>query len=138
VVSGKHATISIEGGQLFVTDLQSRNLTYLDGQQLEPETAYEIPSGSTVTIAEFAIQVELGDTEPAQTEAPTVFEESYKNPFEQEAAKLAEVLERISALYEAEAPGRRDEALREATEEALGKSAAGESRLILERIVTSE
>ena len=65
VVSGKHACVSFDGHKLCVTDLGSRNFTYLDGQQLEPNTAYEMTPGATISIAEFEIQaVSAADLEP--------------------------------------------------------------------------
>ncbi|MFQ5527677.1 MAG: FHA domain-containing protein [Thermoanaerobaculia bacterium] len=133
VVSGKHVRFSVEDGKLLVADLGSRNFTYLDGEQLEPDVPREIAPGSTVSIAEFAIQVESDEAEASIAEPATVFEESYQNPFREEAVRLAEVLARIGEVYEAEAPGRRDGALREAVEEVLTDAPDGSIRQTLAR-----
>lgn len=133
VVSGRHAQIAIEGGKLFVTDLASRNFTYVDGERLEPNAPHEISAGSTVTIAEFEIQADAGGVAGESTEAPTVFEASYENPFTDEAVRLAALVGRIDELYESEAPGRRNEALREALDEALSDAKAGGAWQVLAR-----
>ena len=117
VVSGRHASLSLDAGVVSVTDLGSRNLTYLDGKELTPNQAAELPPGSTLLIGDFEIQVETGASEPEPTEpteTPTVFEPAYQNPFLESASSLGEVLEQVAELYAAEAPARRDEALREA------------------------
>ncbi len=117
-VSSTHARISVENGEATVTDLNSSNFTFLDDQQLEPDIPYPLSANSTIRIGGFLVRVAAGGTEPEPEalEAPTVIERPYENPFKDAAVELADVLARISEIYQAEAPERRDEALREAVD----------------------
>jgi pSer/pThr/pTyr-binding forkhead associated (FHA) protein len=49
-VSRRHARITIQDRQLFIEDLNSRNLTQLNGQKLEPEKRYALKNGDELRL----------------------------------------------------------------------------------------
>jgi hypothetical protein len=59
-VSGVHATLKLDGGQLFVRDENSNNGTFVDGHRLAPGVWTVAPAGSALRIGpvEFAIRIE--------------------------------------------------------------------------------
>lgn len=52
-VSRKHAVISREGEDIFITDLKSTNGTYLNGNRIEPNKPYQLSINDEVTISLF-------------------------------------------------------------------------------------
>jgi predicted component of type VI protein secretion system len=135
VVSGRHAAITREGGALFVTDLASKNLTYLDGEPLEPERPRALPPGALLEIGDFElraeVRAELFEEDPAEDGGGTLFDPDYDNPFREAAADLADLLHRIADAYRAEPPGRRDDALAEALEETVADEPDEAARSLL-------
>jgi pSer/pThr/pTyr-binding forkhead associated (FHA) protein len=59
-VSGVHATLRLDAGQLYVRDEQSNNGTFLDGHRLAPNVWTMAPAGSTLRFgpAEFGVRLE--------------------------------------------------------------------------------
>jgi pSer/pThr/pTyr-binding forkhead associated (FHA) protein len=59
-VSGVHATLRLDAGQLFVRDEQSNNGTYVDGHRLAPNVWTAAPAGSTLRFGpiEFGVRLE--------------------------------------------------------------------------------
>jgi predicted component of type VI protein secretion system len=59
-VSGVHATLKLEGGQLYVRDEQSNNGTFVDGHRLAPNVWTVAPAGGVLRFGpvEFNIRIE--------------------------------------------------------------------------------
>jgi hypothetical protein len=59
-VSGRHATMKIEGGQLFVRDESSNNGTMLNGQRIAPSIWTPVPNGAQLRFGpvEFSVRLE--------------------------------------------------------------------------------
>jgi hypothetical protein len=59
-VSGVHATLKVEGGQLYVRDEQSNNGTFVDGHRLAPNVWTVAPAGGSLRLGpvEFSIRLE--------------------------------------------------------------------------------
>ena len=67
-VSGRHALIKVEGDKVTITDLNSTNGTFLNGQQLNPMQAVGLDLGAEVRggvrviyLAHVVLQVTFGD-----------------------------------------------------------------------------
>lgn len=70
-ISTQHAIVSLEGGFPFVSDLGSRNGTFLNGSKLDPEVVYPLQDGDHLSLSTFQITVELTDeTAPLQDSNP--------------------------------------------------------------------
>ena len=142
IVSSRHAAIARREGGFLVTDLGSKNFTLLGGERLEPDEPRELHPGDELQIGEFTLQFELLDegAEPEEelTENSTLFGPDFVNPFAEDAQALAGILRRIRASYDAEARGRRDDALREALEVALGEDRRHPAHAELGRLLESE
>ena len=125
VVSKQHAELVVGGGAVHLTDLGSKNFTYLNGQRLEAGTPNPIRPGDAIRIGPFEISVDvmeemLAPVRPAEFDADqTVFDAAFVNPFEDDAKLLAVALRSLSRQYDNEAPNRRDDALNDALREAL-------------------
>lgn len=131
IVSCRHAAIAAEEDGHYLTDLGSKNFTYLNGESLEPDRRYRLEPGDVIGIAEFEIRFEVIEAPVAQEVEGTAFEDGYLNPFQQDALVLANVLQCIAERYDREAPGRRDDALEEAI---AGVLEAGGTHPVQERI----
>jgi pSer/pThr/pTyr-binding forkhead associated (FHA) protein len=56
-VSHQHLRLTLHHGQVYVTDLRSRNGTQLNGQALPPDVPCPIHSGDSLQLGRLAIQV---------------------------------------------------------------------------------
>lgn len=137
VVSGHHARIELREGRYELTDLGSKNLTYLNGEPLTPDRPEPLAPGDRIEIGSFVIAVAPAEAEPAAPEAgeDTVLDPGFANPFVEPAAELAGTLERIAALWAAEPAGRRDTALRQALAEALAAAPDREALAAVGRLL---
>ncbi len=70
-VSRKHATIAFEDGDWWVTDLGSRNGTFVDGQQVR---RHVLRQGTLVQIGATTLRCELGEAAPPSPAEPAVTE----------------------------------------------------------------
>jgi pSer/pThr/pTyr-binding forkhead associated (FHA) protein len=59
-ISGVHATLKVDAGQLYVRDEQSNNGTFIDGHRLAPHVWTVAPAGSSLKFGpvEFSIRLE--------------------------------------------------------------------------------
>jgi pSer/pThr/pTyr-binding forkhead associated (FHA) protein len=59
-VSGTHASVKLEGGQVLVRDENSNNGTYVNGQRLAPMMWTPAPAGSVIRFGpvEFSVRLE--------------------------------------------------------------------------------
>lgn len=134
IVSKEHARIEEEGGAYTVTDLGSKNYTFLNERRLESGRAYPIKDGDHIALGEFKIEFKtLAPAEPDYDK--TVFDLSFGNPFDDAAEQLAEVLESIRQRFDEEEPRRRGEALREALSSALPDAAQHEAEQVIAELL---
>ena len=49
-ISRRHLKILRRGGKTFITDLRSKNGTFVDGRQIEPEIEIEVKEGAAIVI----------------------------------------------------------------------------------------
>jgi len=59
-VSGVHATLKLEGGQLLVRDETSNNGTWVSGVRLPPGAWSAVPSSAALRFGPIEFEVELG------------------------------------------------------------------------------
>jgi pSer/pThr/pTyr-binding forkhead associated (FHA) protein len=59
-VSGTHASVKLEAGQLFVRDEGSNNGTYVNGQRIAPSVWTPVPPGAALRFGpvEFSVRLE--------------------------------------------------------------------------------
>lgn len=134
IVSKEHARIEEEGGTYTVTDLGSKNYTFLNERRLESGRAYPINDGDRIALGEF--QIEFKTLAPAEPDYDkTVFDLSFGNPFDDAAEQLAEVLNSIRQRFDEEEPRRRGEALREALRSALPDATQHEAEQVIAELL---
>ncbi len=139
VISGVHAEIAASDNRFFVRDLGSKNFTYLNEEQLEPELLYPLRPGDAIGIGDLEIRVEAISGRQAQAMVePTTFDPGYVNPFRDDGKLLADVLRRITEAYDREVPSRRDAALQEALGESLGDDAEHPALEVIGRLFANE
>ncbi|NDJ86789.1 MAG: FHA domain-containing protein [Chloroflexi bacterium] len=56
-VSRRHALLTRDGHRLFVTDLNSTNSTYINGQRLEPEATYVLRDGDEIRLGQLSMRL---------------------------------------------------------------------------------
>jgi pSer/pThr/pTyr-binding forkhead associated (FHA) protein len=56
-VSRVHAQIQMEGDTIYITDMNSRNGTYIQGTRLEPNRPFILDSGAYITLGRLHLQV---------------------------------------------------------------------------------
>lgn len=130
VVSKEHAQLSESSGSIYLTDLGSKNFTYLNGHRLEPNQAYPIADGDAVQIGDFTIRfIELA---PQETDlSRTILEDapyaSMGNPFDHNLRRLSEVLHTIRDDYDRAPVHLRMDALRTSLRKTFGNHSEHEA-----------
>lgn len=125
VVSKRHTEIVEANGGFQVTDLGSKNFTYLNGERLQSGQPYPCQFGDTVRIGDFELTLLSLDVAPSASVPMsadfdrTVFDVSFINPFQDAVAALIEQLKTIAVTFDHEAPNRRADALKEALQDAF-------------------
>jgi len=115
IVGRSHAKIVTKGDIVQLIDLGAKNFTFLADEQLVAGKAYTLKEGDTFKIGDYIIQFEgITKDEPAPETDITVIDQTYPNPFLDEAKALAEIIKQINEQYAGEVPNRRDEQLKEA------------------------
>jgi predicted component of type VI protein secretion system len=137
IVSKEHAKIDEAGEGYTLTDLGSKNYTFLNGKRLESGRAYPIQDGDVITMGEF--QIEFETVVPATPDYDkTVFDLSYGNPFDEVAEQFSEALQSLRRQYDDAAPSRRTEALREALHSALPEASSHEAEQMIAEVLAPE
>ena len=140
VVSKRHAEIVRSDEGYEISDLGSKNFTYLNSSRLESGKTYLIDDGDTFKLGEFEIQFSVlhpelesesvlsgGDSAHMELDR-TVFEGPAVNPFSEHMDELVSVLQKINRTYEEEPEKYRGDALRDAISDkgvALKKDSIG-------------
>lgn len=68
-VSRKHCSIVLEGEQITVQDLGSRNGTYVNGTKIEAKTKVPVKHGDIVRVGPLEVKVEVASAAPAAAAA---------------------------------------------------------------------
>lgn len=87
-----HATVFADGGQWFLSDKNSTNGTFLDGQRLPAEQPVALKSGSLAEIGDLKLQFRLGGIAPAPKKLATTARLEEERVEELEAAPEASPL----------------------------------------------
>jgi type VI secretion system protein ImpI len=127
VVSKRHAEISCSTDGFMLSDLGSKNFTYLNNTRIESGKTYAIDNGDTFRIGDYDLHfvVIRPEPEPAAEPPPpmefdrTMFDSGFVNPFADGASLLSQAIATLVEAYDRETPNRRDDALREAFADAL-------------------
>lgn len=141
IISKQHATITAADAVYYLTDLGSKNFTYLNGDRLTSGQPYPIRSGDSFQIGSYRLTFEVVDVAlkpmvPAAFDQDrTVFDASFVNPFEEDAAVLAATLRSIRKLYDEVAPSRRADALAEALRAAFGEGGSHEADVLVSSLI---
>lgn len=118
VLSKRHAEVRREGGSLYVVDLGSKNGTQYGGRRLPSEQPMPVHDGDTFSVGDYRIEVRF-EPDVAPDLERTVFAADFANPFAEPAELLAGALDALRRGYELAGEGYREDALREALEDAL-------------------
>lgn len=120
VVSKEHARIEEHEGQYFLTDLHSKNHTYLNSDRIAAGQPYPISEGDSFSIGDFIIEFLPVPFSAAEFDERTVFDfNAAGNPFEEAAHQLINVVQQLRETYEGEAESHRYDAIRSAIQMAL-------------------
>ncbi len=111
-VSKQHVELRQENGQYLLTDLGSKNRTYLHGEALEANQAHALQSGDVFMVGDFRIEFIMLFMPSA--EQTVLVGGDDVNPFENHAVRLANVLKGVIEAYEMHPAGQREMALRQA------------------------
>ena len=118
-VSRNHALIVHSEGQVVITDLGSKNFTYLNNDRLSPEDPYELKEGDVIQCGDFTLRVDVLDTSGKGPGDYTVgdtkigFQGYEKNPFDGVVLELIETVEQLNTIYNQITPEMRDAMLSE-------------------------
>lgn len=129
VVSKQHAELRFANDTYELTDLGSKNFTYINDERLQSGKPYEVRYGDCIRIGDFEIRLEPVLV-PAASHDATVFDMNFVNPFADDVAQLAEALKNIRDSYVLEAPTRREDALQEALQDVFAEDAAVASDVV--------
>lgn len=120
VVSKEHARIDEHEGQYFLTDLHSKNHTFLNGERVAAGQPYPINEGDSFSIGDFIMQFLPIAVSAMDFDERTVFDfNATSNPFEEAAHQLVNVVQELRAAYDQESASHRQDSLRSAIQMAL-------------------
>lgn len=97
MVSREHAVVKLSGEKIFIEDLGSRNFTFVNGERLEPGNPAELVNGSSVSIGEYvlSVEIEIPKAEIEIDDRTMIFQ----SPFDDDVAELAKLLNKINETY---------------------------------------
>jgi len=125
-VSTEHAEIRSDGGEYYLYYRDSKNKTYVDGERVGEEEAYQLKSGDIFQVGDF--QIEFAPLFMPSSEQTAFAEDSEedKNPFEKHARQLSSALEGLAETYKFAPKDQRDETFAEAVSSHLDPEVAEE------------
>ncbi|NSW53886.1 MAG: FHA domain-containing protein [Anaerolineae bacterium] len=71
-ISRQHARLFVQEGQVWITDLASKNGITINGQRIAPERPMALPMGQTFTVDDFEFQLLGGAEQPAGYDATRI------------------------------------------------------------------
>ena len=124
-VSRNHAVIFAENGDVLIKDLESKNLTFLNNEQLIPGQPLALKDGDSIHCGDFILQVllqedstvdDLTQKTPEFTVIDTAvhFEAGLFNPFEEIVSDFFDLLKQLTDTYQDATPELRDSLLAQA------------------------
>jgi len=75
-ISRQHARLFVQGQQVWITDLNSKNGIVINGQKLTPNQSVPLPSGARFTVDDFVFELVVGAAAVAGEMSMTAFEGS--------------------------------------------------------------
>lgn len=123
IVGRSHAKLERKGDVVHLIDVGSRNFTFLKGKKIDAEKPYVLKPGDQFKIGDFIVKFEGLIKEPAELEPidKTIVDQTFPNPFIDDAKELAKILKQIYDKYDAGVPSRRNEELNQTLSEQLGE-----------------
>ncbi len=129
ILGRQHAEVRRVGTAIHLVDLDSKNGTYLAGQQLKPHKPYPLHEGAVFQLGDYEILFDIyqpGKPTPRFDVADAgqngvAGPPAYANPFTDEVQALADVLARLMASYDDAPADQRAAALEEALAQALAR-----------------
>jgi len=97
IISRKHAKISEKENTLELTDLESANFTYLNGEKLEANKEYHLSSGDKIKIGDYELNIEIIKKEIISDDNQKTM--LFSSPFADEIAGIAENLKALSSKF---------------------------------------
>jgi phosphoserine phosphatase RsbU/P len=88
-VSREHAEIKCNSGQFFITDLESRNKTFVNNKVIPPHTPMPLKDGDGIKICDFLFCFR-DESSPSPPKPPIKLPDSYKKPSAEQNDKEAE------------------------------------------------
>ena len=134
VVSKRHAELAVEGDTLRLTDLGSKNHSFVNGTRVGPG-GVAVQAGDAIQLGPFEITVGV-EPDAAPDAAPdadadrTVFAPAFANPFDEPAAAVAAAVATLRHAFETTDYRHRSEALGDALRDALGADAGALAALV--------
>ncbi len=137
LVSKQHALVEHSDGRFHLIDLGSKNQTVLNSRRIGAQQPTLLQNGDRIKIGDFILEFQVVESAVLAVDLDkTVFGNDFVNPFDEDARALAEALGRVVRTHATEPIGRRDDALREAFEDAMFGLERGEAtRLVAEMLV---
>ncbi len=118
VLSKRHAEIRARDGGHYLTDLGSKNFTYLNGARLPSDQPALLNPGDSFTLGDFEVRF-YPHVVSAPQDDRTVFAASFANPFDEVAGQLAASLGDLRRVWGTESGVHRMDALRDALNAAM-------------------
>jgi pSer/pThr/pTyr-binding forkhead associated (FHA) protein len=97
IISRKHAKISEKENTVELTDLESANFTYLNGEKLEANKEYHLSSGDKIKISDYELNIEIIKEEIISDDNQKTM--LFSSPFADEIAVIAENLKALSSKF---------------------------------------
>ncbi|HSR17611.1 MAG TPA: FHA domain-containing protein, partial [Ignavibacteriaceae bacterium] len=97
IISRKHAKISGKESIVELTDLESANFTYLNGEKLEANKEYHLSSGDKIKIGDYELNIEIIKEEIISDDNQKTM--LFSSPFADEIAGIAENLKALSSKF---------------------------------------
>jgi predicted component of type VI protein secretion system len=135
IVSKRHAKILCQGETVQLVDLYSKNLTYINDEQLKPGQPYPLCDGDRIRIANFSLEVHVQETLEKELDKSSEFIEDGFNPFQDKLNQLVSMLNNIREQYINENPEKRDRKLDLATKEAFSAIEPNDASVIISKVL---
>ena len=117
MVSREHARLELMGDTYYLTDLGSRNFSFIKGDRLNPGQGYPLNADDIFHIANYEVQLKI-EAAPAIDFGVTRFDAGFTNPFLDHVKMLEHALEAIQIEHEKLPDVRKEAALSEALSDA--------------------
>jgi hypothetical protein len=115
IISREHAHIKFENDTYYLSDVGSRNGTFINKNRLKPNYPYVLDDASEFSLGDYIVRITLTQPQPQRVEE-TVF---LSNPYQPDVQALVNLLTAIEEKYQNQDPALRDDFLKQALEDKL-------------------